>query len=289
MKKLSLYLFVFLILGCGNENPVSEPNEDLAEIQAVADQLSQAAASLDLSAPVITESSVADGDTDVDPETLNRNGIHITFDERISLSHFNLRYEEGYSLSWKMEWHPDGQTVKLTPPNPCNILSNGATYVIDFVVQDFGSWKTEGTITFSTKPGWPAAPALDFISPQIESTNMAKWTDADNRVDPEPLNQHGITIVFDQDIAVSYFDLTLIALNLDLERIHPFEWPSLLDGLTLGWITEWSDPRTVTLTPPPYACSMLQKGATYYLVIGTVPYHCLGWESKSFIFFTQPE
>ena len=111
MKKLSLFLFVILTLGCENQNPVSEPNQDLVEIQAIADQLSQAAASLDLSAPVITESSVADGDTDVDPEPLNRNGIRITFSERISLSHFNLLHEEGYSLDWKMEWYADGQTV----------------------------------------------------------------------------------------------------------------------------------------------------------------------------------
>ena len=46
MKKLALLMFTILILGCGNESPVSEPNEDLAEIQAIADQLSQAAASL---------------------------------------------------------------------------------------------------------------------------------------------------------------------------------------------------------------------------------------------------
>ena len=293
MKKLSLFLFfALLILGCGNENPVSKPNEETAEIQAVSDQMSQAAIVWDFSAPTITASSVADGDTDVDPEPLNRKGIRITFSERISLSHFNLHHEEGYSLNWKMEWYADAQTVILTPPNPCDILSNGATYVIDFVVQDFGSWKTEDTITFTTKPrlGWLAAPALDFISPDIESINIEKWTDADNRVDPEPLNQHGITIVFDQDIALSHFDLTLIALNLDLEMIDHFDWsPHLKDGLTLGWIAEWSDPRTVTLTPPPHACSMLQKGATYHLVMGLVPSHCYSWEPKSFTFFTQEE
>ena len=289
MKKLSLLMFAILILGCENQNPVLEPKEDLSEIQAVADQLSQAAASLDLSAPVITESSVADGDTDVDPEPLNDDGIVITFSERISLSHFNLRHEEGYPLDWKMRWYANAQTVILTPPNPCDILDNGTTYVIDFVVQDFGSWKTEDTITFTTKPAGPAAPALDFDPPRIESVNMWKWLDADNRVSPEPVNQHGITIVFDQDIAKSHFDLTLIAPNLDLQMLPPLERPSLPDGLTLGWIAKWSDPRTVTLTPPPYACSMLQKGATYRLIIGLVPSHCYSWEPQSFIFFTRTE
>ena len=282
MKKLSLFLFAMLILGCENQNPVSEPNEDSSEVTAA----------LDLAAPTITASSVADGDTDVDPDPLNREGIRITFSERIALSHFNLHHEEGYPLDWKMKWYSDGQTVKLTPPNPCDILSTGTNYVIDFVVQDFGSWKTEETITFTTKPGpeWLAAPALDFDPPYIESINITKWTDAEKRVAPEPLNQHGITIVFDQDIARSHFDLLLIALNHDLQMIDHFDWsPHLRAGLTLGWIAKWSNPRTVTLSPPPDACSMLQKGATYHLVIGTVPYNCLGWEPKSFTFFTQGE
>ena len=143
MKKLSLLMFALLILGCGNENPVSVPNEDLAEIQAVAKQLSQAAASLDLSGPTVIASSVADGAADVDPDPLNREGIRITFSERIALSHFNLQREESTSLHWRMEWYADGQTVTLTPPHLCSVLRPGTTYTIDFVVQDFGSWKVE--------------------------------------------------------------------------------------------------------------------------------------------------
>ena len=167
MKKLSLLMFTILTLGCGTEQPVVEepepiskgPNANLAEIQTVADQLSQAAASFDLSPPTITESSVADGAIFVDPDRLNRDGIRIAFSERISLSHFNLLHEAGYSLNWKTKWRPDGQTVYLKPSNPCDILNNGTTYVIDFVVQDFDSWKTEDTITFTTEPARPAAPA----------------------------------------------------------------------------------------------------------------------------------
>ena len=294
MKNLSLLMFVILILGCGTETPVveqpppviEEPNVDLAEIQAIADQLSQAAESLDILVPVITESSVADGATNVDPEPLNRDGVLITFSERISLSHFNLIHEEGYSLNWKTEWHPDGQAVKLTPPNPCDRLNNGTTYVIDFVVQDFSSWKTEGTITFTTEPAVPAAPALDFQPAFIESINIKEWID----VDPEWLNRHGINIVFDSNIAESDFDLTLIAFNHDLKTVDVLEWASRLrDGLPLGWIAEWRNPRTVKLTPPPYACSMLQKGATYHLDMYLLGYHCIGGESKNLTFFTKRE
>jgi hypothetical protein len=288
MKKLALLMFTILILGCGNENPVSEPNEDLAEIQAIADQLSQAAASLDISAPTITASSVTDGDTDVDPELLNREGIRITFSERISLSHFNLHYEDGTSRDWKVEWSADGQTVTLTPPHLCSVLRAGTTYTIDFVVQDFGSWKIEDSITFSTKPRpVNAAPALDIRSPNIQWTSLDKWTSTDGQVDPEPLNLSGITIAFDQDIAVGHFDLRLIAFDQDIVQevavIHsdrPFK-----DGPTLGWIVQWSDQRTVTLTPP-NACSVLQKGANYLLKMRIMGYSCHESVSYDSIFRT---
>ena len=281
MKKLSLLIFAIMILGCGTETPiVKESNEDLSEIQTVADQLSQAAESLALSPPTITARSVADGATNVDPAPLNRDGIRITFSERIALSHFHLHREAGYSLDWKTEWHPEGRTVYLTPTNQCEMLRTGTPYVIDFVVQDFGSQKTEDTITFTTAGrDWLAAPTLDVIGPHIESVNIWKWLDADGRVDPEPVNQHGITIVFDQDVVDSHFDLTLVALNRDHQLRRP---------VSLGWIAEWSDPRTVTLIPPPYACSKLQKGATYYLVIGIVA-GCYLVEPKGFRFSTQEE
>ena len=168
MKKLSLLILAILILGCGTETPVVEEpkpvieglNKHLAEIRAVADQLSQAAESVDLLAPTIAESSVADGAIFVNPDQLNRDGIRIAFSERIALSHFNLLHEAGYSLNWKTKWSPNGQVVYLKPSNPCDILSNATTYVIDFVVQDFDSWKTEDTITFTTEPARPAAPAM---------------------------------------------------------------------------------------------------------------------------------
>ena len=109
---------------------------------------------------------------------------------------------------------------------------------------------------------------------------MWQWFGVDNRVDPEPVNQHGITIVFDEDVTEGYFNLTLIALNRDHQLRRP---------VSLGWIAEWSDPRTVTLIPPPYACSKLQKGATYHLVIGLVDATCYGVEPKGFRFSTQEE
>ncbi len=256
MKQLALLMLAILILGCENQNPVaeldvSELDEEISELKAIADQLSQTVASLDRSVTTGTTSSVADGDTDVDPEPLNRDGIRITFSERIALSHFNLHHEDGTSLDWRTDWSADGQTVTLTPPHRCAVLRHGTTYTIDFVVQDFGSWQTEGFITFTTKPRpAPAAPLLDTGPPAIVYASMRN---GDTNVDPEPLNHHGIYITFDERIFVSHFDLRL------------------RDGPTLGWeIQQWKRDRhgyTVKLTPPPNECSWLRHGTIYVIDI----------------------
>ena len=272
MKNLALLMLTILILGCENQSPVaeldvSELDEEISELKAIADQLSQTVASLDLSETTIAASSVADGDTDVDPEPLNRDGIRITFSERIALSHFNLHHEDGTPLDWKMEWSADGQTVTLTPPHRCAVLRPGKTYTIDFVVQDFDSWKIVDTITFSTKPqSVKAALAFSFAAPEI-STGMVIDGEAD--VDPNVLNRDGIVYSFSEPIAVYQIDLRL------------------KNGPTLGWIVQWSaDQQTVTLRPP-NPCSILMNDSTYVIDMSISSYAC--WESEIPISFTTAQ
>ena len=272
MKKLALLMFAILILGCENQNPVaeldvSELDEEISELKIIADQLSQTVASLDRSVTTGTTSSVADGDTDVDPEPLNRDGIRITFSERIALSHFNLHHEDGTSLDWRTDWSADGQTVTLTPPHRCAILRPGKTYTIDFVVQDFGAWKIADTITFSTKPlSLKAAPALSVEPPGIAASSVA---DGDADVDSNLLNRDGILFFFSERIAVSQIDLRL------------------KDGPTLGWIVQWStDQQTVTLRPP-NPCSILMNDETYLIDMRVSDYAC--WESEFSISFTTAQ
>lgn len=272
MKQLALLMLAILILGCENQNPVaeldvSELDQEISELKAIADQLSQTAASLDLSETTITASSVADGDTDVDPEPLNRDGIRITFSERIALSHFNLHHEDRTSLDWKMEWSEDGQTVTLTPPHWCAVLRPGQTYTIDFVVQDFDSWKIVDTITFSTKPqSVKAAPALSVEPPEIAAANVI---DRAADVDFNVLNRDGIVFSFSERIAVSQIDLRL------------------KNGPTLGWIAQWSaDQWTVTLKPP-NTCSILMNDKTYVIDISVRDYGC--WEFETSILFTTAQ
>ena len=262
MKKLALLMLAILILGCENQNPVSELDvseldEEISELKTIADQLSQTAASLERSETTITASiasSVADGDTDVDPDPLNRDGIRITFSERIALSHFNLYHEDGTSLDWTIEWSADGQMVTLTPPHRCAVLRHGRTYTLDFVVQDFGSWKIEDTITFSTKPqSVNAAPALSVAPPQIVTGSVS---DGDADVDANVLNRDGILYSFSEPIAVSQIDLRL------------------KDGPILGWIVQWSaDQQTVALRPP-NTCSILMNDSTYVIDMSVSDYAC---------------
>ena len=269
MKTLALLMLASLILGCETQTPVaeldvSELDAELSELQAIADQLSQTVASLDRSVTAGTTSSVADGDTDVDPEPLNRDGIRFTFSQRIALSHFNLYHEDGTSLDWRAEWAANGQTVTLTPPHRCAVLRHGTTYTLDFVVQDFGAWKIEDIIIFKTKPqSVNAAPALSVDPPQI---NTAIVTDGEVDVNANLLNRDGIVISFSEPIAVSQIDLRL------------------KDGPTLGWIAQWSaDQWTVTLRPL-NTCSILINDETYVINISVRDYGC--WPFETSIAFT---
>ena len=268
MKQLALLMFTILILGCENQNPVSELDvseldAEISELKAVADQLSQTVASLDRSVTTSTTSSIADGDTDVDPEPLNRDGIRFTFSERIALSHFNLHDEDGTSLDWRMEWSADGQTVTLTPPHRCAILRHGTTYTLDFVVQDFGAWKIEDTIIFRTKPqSVKAAPALS-VEPPVITTGSVDDGAAD--VDPNVLNRDGIWFSFSQPIAVSQIDLRL------------------KDGPTLGWIVQWFANQETVVLRPLNPCSMLMSDKTYVIDMSVSSYGC--WESEISILF----
>lgn len=269
MKQLALLMFTILILGCENQNPVSELDvseldQEISELKTITDQLSQTVASLDRSVTTGTTSSVADGDTDVDPEPLNRDGIRFTFSQRIALSHFNLHKKDGTSLQWRTEWAADGQTVTLTPPHRCALLRHGTTYTIDFVVQDFGAWKIEDTIIFTTKPqSVKAAPASSFNPPEITAGSVS---DRAADVDPNPLNRGGILFSFSERIAVSQIDLRLE------------------DGPTLGWTVQWSaDQQTVTLRPP-NTCSILMNDETYVINMSVSDYACSESEiSISFI------
>ena len=84
MKKLSLLMFVILILGCDTETPVVEKPLPIVGPETYF---------IDVTPPTITSGIVADGENNVDPVPLNQGGFRYDFDE-------NTRIILGKSPLW---------------------------------------------------------------------------------------------------------------------------------------------------------------------------------------------
>ena len=108
MRKISLFISAILILGCENQNPLIEENKALiAENKALIAASSQLVESvqslyiteseyvLDIVVPSIEAAYVLDGDADLDPKPMNRDGIWIKFNKRIAVSQIDLRLKGG--------------------------------------------------------------------------------------------------------------------------------------------------------------------------------------------------
>ena len=98
--------------------------------------------------PVITAGTVADGEANVDPAPLNAVGIEITFDQDVSGS-IKLTDEVGADLNWVAR--VEGSKATLTPVAGQELL-NATTYRVEIDVQNGHGMRTQGTITFITKP-----------------------------------------------------------------------------------------------------------------------------------------
>ena len=98
--------------------------------------------------PVITNGTVFDGDADVDPAPINAGGFRYDFDEDITGT-VKLTDEAGADLNWIGT--VAGQTATLTAVAGQELV-NETTYRIEIDVRDGARNRTQGTITFVTKP-----------------------------------------------------------------------------------------------------------------------------------------
>ena len=98
-------------------------------------------------APVITDGTVADGETDVDPGAINAGGLRIDFDEDVTGT-IKLTDEAGNDLNWT--GHVAGSTATLAVIAGQELV-NETIYKIEINVRDRSHNRTQVTITFVTK------------------------------------------------------------------------------------------------------------------------------------------
>ena len=98
--------------------------------------------------PTVTSGTVSDGSADVDPAPINAGGFRFDFDERVTGT-IKLTDEAGADLNWIA--NVVGQTATLTAVAGQELV-NETTYRIEIDVRDGARNRTQGTITFVTKP-----------------------------------------------------------------------------------------------------------------------------------------
>ena len=158
MKKLSLLMFAILIFGCGTEKPaVKEPVvEELAPVVMEDEH----AMTEDTAPSKIVAGSVHDGDVNVDPEPLNRDGMVFEFTKNLRFYAADILLGEK-SLGWfpldvvEDKFKPEGVIGKFASIEPMahsQLLEHNTEYVIEMYVQDRVCNGTRIRIKFRTKP-----------------------------------------------------------------------------------------------------------------------------------------
>ena len=110
----------------------------------------------DRNAPQLAGADVHDGDTDIDPEPLNANGIRFEFDQNIRRYRIDLLDRAGASLRWLprglVEGENIGKETQIMPAAEAPLLKFDTEYKIDIFVQDHCCWNSNLLLTFRTKP-----------------------------------------------------------------------------------------------------------------------------------------
>ena len=176
MKQLTLLMLAILILGCDTETPVveepvveepvveepvvEEPPPVVMEEEHAMLMEEEHAMTEDTAPPKIVEGSVHDGDVNVDPEPLNRDGMVFEFTENLRFYAADILLEEK-SLGWSpldvvsVEFKPKGVVGKFASIEPMahsQLLEHNTEYTIEMYVQDRVCNSTRIRIKFRTKP-----------------------------------------------------------------------------------------------------------------------------------------
>ena len=177
MRHLIPLTLLLALLSCGNNDSLTKP-EPITDIQPLysindtasitfhvndngevviiipakelAEVLSPYLADNDIYPPVITSSTVANWQTNINPRAINNSGIRIDFSEAITGSIW-ITDEAGVDLAWISAVALN--TAILVPPHGRE-LQFGSTYIIHLDISDHaGNNLGHNTITFQTKEG----------------------------------------------------------------------------------------------------------------------------------------
>ena len=155
MKKLTLLMLAILILGCGTETPVVEEPEPAIEEPPPVVMEDEHAMPEDTAPPEIVAGSVHDGDVNVDPEPLNRDGITFEFTENLRFYAADILLGEN-SLGWSPLYVVDRRDicnlVRIWTTGGNQLLEHNTEYTIEMYVQDRVCNGTRIEIKFRTKP-----------------------------------------------------------------------------------------------------------------------------------------
>ena len=274
MKKLSLLIFAILILACGTEKPVVEEPEPIAE-----EPPSVVMEPEPIGHPLIAGGTVKNGELNVDPELLNREGLEFEFTEDISDYHADEVYlleRDGPNLPWEViftVWNPF-----FIPP--LSEFKYDTEYQVLISLYDPDCEYTQIVIQFRTKPQRPVVGRPDpVIQEQVLTVPSGPHFPFDitdthiidgdvppfhrgRDIDPEPLNANGIQFEFNLPIRKYEIDL----------RVK--------DGATLGWLPRGlvdNDMGERIQITPAEGFPLLDFDTEYVINIFVLDSRCMHW------------
>ena len=161
MKKLALFILAILILGCDTETPVVEKpvveKPVVEEPPPVVIDDEHAMPEEDTAPLEIVAGSVHDGDVNVDPEPLNRDGMVFEFTENLRFYAADILLGEK-SLGWfpldvvEDKFKPE-KVASIKPMAHSQLLEHNTEYTIEMYVQEHRVCNgTRIEIRFRTKP-----------------------------------------------------------------------------------------------------------------------------------------
>ena len=227
--------------------------------------------------PLIARGIVKHGEVNVDPELLNRSGLEFEFTEDISSLEFELLERDDANLPWELifiGWNP--YELLATSEGP---FKYDTEYKLVMHYHDSGCKYANIVIEFRTKPQRPVVerpkpiiqehppivPLGEHFRPDIDPPRIVGGDviDGDINVDPEPLNENGIQIEFNEEIKSYEMDI----------RLHK--------GATLGWLPRGlvkNDMGERIQIIPAEGFLLLEFDTEYVIHISVRDSVCFSWE-----------